>query len=129
MFDLKKLYHRYRRYLLFLLAIYFLGLGITPYRSIFGGLIFGTTLSYLNLWLMVKKTEQLSEAVKHGRKIYSIGTFSRMASVALAVLIAIKYPAYFHILGTILGVMTIYIVIMIDSLIIFLFKRNQREVR
>jgi ATP synthase protein I len=40
-----------------------------------------------------------------------------MASAALSVVIALKYPHYFQILSVVLGLMTIYVVIMIDYLV------------
>jgi ATP synthase protein I len=115
--ELKDIFIRYRKFMLFLLSIYVLGWGFTAYQSVFLGLILGTVLSLYNLWVMVRKTERFGQAIVEGRNARSIGTFSRLASAALAVLISYRYPDMFHIAGVIVGLMTSYIVILIDIII------------
>jgi ATP synthase protein I len=114
MSDIGTIYSRIRRYIFFLLSIYFLGWGFTDFPHIFGGLILGTSLSMFNLWLMVRKMGQFGEAVAQGRRVRSLGSMSRMATGALAVIISMRYPDQFHIISVVLGLMTSYIVIMID---------------
>lgn len=114
MSDLRAIYFRVRRYLFFLLSLYVLGWGFTEQKDVFAGLILGTALSLFNLWLMVRKTDQFGEAVIKGKKVRSLGSFNRMATAALAVIIAMKYPDQFHLISVVLGLMTSYIVIMID---------------
>lgn len=114
MSEIKSMYTRQRKYIFFLLALYVLGWGFTTYQSIFLGLILGTSLSMFNLWLMVRKADKFGEAVLQGKKVRSLGSFSRMATAALAVMIALKYPESFHLISVVLGLMTSYIVIMID---------------
>jgi ATP synthase protein I len=114
MSDIGTIYSRIRRYLFFLLSIYVLGWGFTDYPHIFGGLILGTALSMFNLWLMVRKMGQFDSAVAQGRRVRSLGSMSRMATGALAVIISMRYPDQFHIISVVLGLMTSYIVIMID---------------
>jgi ATP synthase protein I len=115
--ELKDVFIRYRKYMLFLLSIYVLGWGFTAYQSVFLGLILGTVLSLYNLWVMVRKTVRFGQAIVEGRSARSIGTFSRLASAALAVLISYRFPDLFHIAGVIVGLMTSYIVILIDIII------------
>ena len=114
MSDLRAIYFRVRRYLFFLLSLYVLGWGFTDHQQIFAGLILGTALSLFNLWLMVRKTDQFGEAVTQGKEVRSLGSFNRMATAALAVIIVLKYPDHFHLISMVLGLMTSYIVIMID---------------
>lgn len=114
MSDLRAIYFRVRRYLFFLLSLYVLGWGFTDHQKIFAGLILGTALSLFNLWLMVRKTDQFGEAVTQGKKVRSLGSFNRMATAALAVIIVLKNPDHFHLISMVLGLMTSYIVIMID---------------
>lgn len=52
-----------------------------------------------------------------------------MAYVALAVLIALKYPDIFHLIATIIGFTVSYIVIFIDLIILFLAKQFRQEER
>ncbi|MCK6206692.1 MULTISPECIES: ATP synthase subunit I [Bacillaceae] len=112
--DLKTMFIRQRKYIFLLLSVYVLGWGFTSYQSIFMGLIVGTSLSLFNLWLMVRKTDQLGEAAANGQRMRSLGMLSRMATAVLAVMISMKYPDEVHLISVVLGLMTSYIVIMID---------------
>jgi ATP synthase protein I len=112
--DLKTMFIRQRKYIFLLLSVYVLGWGFTSYQSIFIGLILGTSLSLFNLWLMVRKTDQLGEAAANGQRMRSLGMLSRMATAVLAVMISMKYPDEVHLISVVLGLMTSYIVIMID---------------
>jgi ATP synthase protein I len=117
MSEIKEMYTRQRKYIFFLLALYVLGWGFTDYQDIFLGLILGTSLSMFNLWLMVRRTDKFGDQVVQGKKIRSLGSFSRMATAALAVIIALKYPDSIHLISVVLGLMTMYVVIMIDFLL------------
>lgn len=128
--DLQQLFNRQRKYILYLLAIFVLGWGFTEHQSIFMGLILGTVISLFNLWTMVRRTHKLGEAVSEGKKVRSLGTLSRMAAAVCAVLIAVNYPKTFHLISVVIGLMTSYIVIMIDALISFNVRKDkQREER
>ncbi|MDP4169403.1 MAG: ATP synthase subunit I [Bacillota bacterium] len=112
--EFRKMYKRQQKLISYLLSVYVLGWGFTSYKSIFLGLILGTCFSFLNLWMLVRKTESFDRAVSAGKKVRSLGSLSRMATAAIAVIIALRYPANFHIGSLVLGLMTSYIVIMID---------------
>jgi ATP synthase protein I len=112
--ELQTMFLRQRRWMFFLLSIYVLGWGFTSYQSIFLGLIFGTCLSLFNLWLMVRKTVKFGESVDQGKKVRSLGSFSRFATAALAVVVSMRYPDQLHLISVVIGLMTAYIVIMID---------------
>jgi ATP synthase protein I len=115
--EFMQMYNRQRKGLFYLLSIYVLGWGFTPYHSVFLGLILGTVFSFFNLWLMIREMNKFDKTITKGKKVRSVGSFSRMASAALAVVIALKYPHEFQILSVVLGLMTIYVVIMIDYLV------------
>lgn len=112
--DIKVTYMRHQRIFFFLLSFYVLGWGFTAYKPLFLGLILGTSLSMFNLWLLAKRMEKFSDAVERGERVRSLGMFSRMATAVLGVIIALEYPDYFHFYSVIIGLMTSYIVIMID---------------
>lgn len=112
--DLKQHFQRYTKYTLYLLSIFVIGWGFTPYPSIFLGLILGTSLSLFNLWLIRKRMERFDRAIDEGKKVRSLGTFSRMASAGAAVLIALEYPEFIHLISTVIGLMMVYFIIMID---------------
>jgi ATP synthase protein I len=100
-----------------LLSFYVLGWGFTSQQSVFLGLILGTSLSLFNLWLMARKIDKFGQAAAEGRTIRSLGSFSRMATGALAIVITMRYPEQFHLISVVIGLMTSYIVIMIDFFI------------
>ena len=127
MSDLKGIFERHRRYIFLLLSIYVLGWGFTPYQTVFLGLVLGTVLSLYNLWVMVRKTERFGQAIVDGKNPRSIGTFSRLASAALAVLLSYRFPEYFHLAGVIVGLMTSYIVILIDIIIQTIRSRSEER--
>ncbi|MEH7389792.1 ATP synthase subunit I [Bacillus sp. JJ1474] len=112
--EFKLMFIRQRKYIFLLLSIYVLGWGFTSYQSIFLGLILGTSLSLFNLWLMARRVDKFGQAVEKGGKVRSLGMVSRMASAVLAVMIAMKYPENLHLISVVFGLMTAYIVIMID---------------
>lgn len=112
--EFKMIYIRQRKYIFFLLSLYVLGWGFTSYQPVFLGLILGTSLSLFNLWLIMRRIERFGEAVASGRKVNSLGTVSRMASAVLAVMIALRFPEKIHLISVVFGLMTAYIVIMID---------------
>jgi len=125
--ELQQLFYRHCKYIFNLLAIYVLGWGFTDYKSIFMGLILGTSVSLFNHWYLVKKTTRFGEAFSSGKKVYSLGTLVRMATVILAVYIAMKYPEIFHLVSVILGVMTAYAVVMIDFVLQQIFKSQKKR--
>ncbi len=116
MFDIHLMFRRYRKYILYLLALYTLGWGFSEYQTVFLGLILGTGISLYNLWIMVRKHDQFDKALQEGKKV-SLGTASRMASAIVAIFFALKFPDKIHLISVILGLMTMYFVIMIDFLL------------
>ncbi|PLT31696.1 ATP synthase subunit I [Peribacillus deserti] len=117
MFDLDKMFYRELKYIIYLVAFYVLGWGFTPYKPVFLGLAFGTCLSLFLLWTMVSKNRKLTKAAMEGTKMKSVGTLSRMATAALAVSVALQFPDALHLGSVIIGLMTIYFVIIIDFFI------------
>lgn len=105
---------RQRKWMFYLLAILVLGAGFTPYPRIFLGLLLGSTASFYNLWLLQKKINDVGEAVAKEKKVKGVGTLGRLASVALAVLIALRFEEHFHIIAVVFGLMTSYVVIIVD---------------
>ena len=107
---------RQRKWMFYLLALLVLGWGITPWEPVFLGLLLGSALSFYNLWLMQRKIRKLGEASAENTSVRGIGTFTRLASGALAVVIALQFEEYFHLISVVLGLMAAYFVILIDYL-------------
>jgi ATP synthase protein I len=113
----EEMFSRHVKYILNLLALYAIGWGVTEYQSVFLGLALGTAVGLYNHWLMARKTKQIGQAVAEGKKFRSLGTLSRMAAAVFAVFVAMRNPDTFHLVSVIIGLMTPYLVIMIDFLI------------
>jgi ATP synthase protein I len=113
----QQMFFRQLKYILYLLSLYTLGWGFTKYKTFFLSLILGTVISVFMLWSLTSKVEKLGQAVSERKKVRTIGTFSRLALAALAAAIAVEYPQYFAIVPVVLGLMTSYIVIIIDFLL------------
>ncbi|WP_100009894.1 ATP synthase subunit I [Lentibacillus sediminis] len=128
MLNYESMIIRQRKWMFYLLAILVLGAGFSPYPRIFNGLLLGSAASFYNLWLLQKKSEHLGEAVERGGSRVGIGTFSRMAAAALAVLLALQFAEYFHIIAVIVGLAMSYIVMMADIFYrLFLGKNREDE--
>ena len=115
--EYRSMFIRVRKYIFYLLAIFVLGWGFTSYQEVFLGLILGTGLSLINLWLLVKRMDRFGKQFDKGKVIKSLGFFSRVAVAILGVFIALEYPEYFHLISVIIGLMATYVVIMIDYFI------------
>lgn len=118
MSNYKSMIARQRKWMLYLLAAFVLGAGFTPYPHIFLGLLLGSSVSFYNLWLLQRKINVFGEAVAEKRTMRGIGTFSRLAAAALAVLITLRFEDKFHLIAVVIGLATSYVVIMVD----FLFR-------
>lgn len=120
--DMHTMFKRHRQLLINLLAIYVLGWGFTSYKAVFLGLPFGTSLGLYNYWLLVRKTEQFGQKIIAGKPAKSLGMFNRLASAALLAVVALRFPEHIHLISAVLGLVTIYIVIMIDYFIKMILK-------
>lgn len=111
-----EMYNRARKWMLYLMSIYVLAWGFTTYKAVFLGLILGTAISYINLLMLFKHMGKFDKSVTNGKKVRSVGSLQRLALASLAAVIAIRWTHYFNIIFVIVGLMTNYIVIMIDYL-------------
>jgi ATP synthase protein I len=103
-----------------------LGAGFTPYPRIFLGLLLGSAVSFYNLWLLQRKTKKFGQAAAEQGSVLGIGTFSRLAAAALAVLITLRFEEHFHIIAVVVGLGTSYVIIMLDYLL-FTMKEDAKS--
>lgn len=122
--EILEMYTRQRKYLFYLMAIFVLGWGFTSYKAVFLGLTLGTCISLFNLFILVRKMKQFGNVMKNGGKMRSLGMLSRMASAIFAVLIAMEFPEYLQLVSVVFGLMTAYLVIMIDYFFQHYFTRK-----
>lgn len=117
MSNYNKMIVQQRKWMLYLLAVFVLGAGFTPYVRIFLGLLLGSVASFYNLWMLQRKINVFGKSVAESRSVLGIGTFSRLAAAALTILISLRFEEKFHIIAVILGLATSYLVIMFDFLL------------
>ncbi|AXI10629.1 hypothetical protein CUC15_17535 [Oceanobacillus zhaokaii] len=128
MYEYGSIVTRQRKWMLYLLAILVLGAAFTPYSRIFQGLLLGSIVSFYNLWLLQHKTKALGEAVAESRSVRGgLGTFSRLAAVALTVLIALRFEENFHFIAVVIGIVSSYIIMGLDILFRMVTGRNNRS--
>lgn len=112
--DLQQLYVRLRKYMFNILALFFVGWGFTPYEPIFLGLILGTTVGFINLRILVRRTVRFGDSIASGKRARPLGTLVRMAFAVMSIAIVLKFPEQFHLISFVIGLMLCYVVIMAD---------------
>ena len=70
--ELQQAIKRQQKYLLYLLASFVLGWGVTSTPTIYAGLILGTALSLYNHWIISKRIIRLGKAVDEGAGKYRL---------------------------------------------------------
>lgn len=105
---------RQKKWMLTYLAILTLAVFFTSYHYFLTGLLLGTAVSLYNLSLLQRKVRNFSFEVHNRPKMHRLGTFSRFATVGLALLIGFELEVYFHMAGIILGLTTMFFVVIID---------------
>lgn len=114
-----------RKWMLFLLAILVIGVGVTPYKQIFQGLLLGSAVSTFNLWFLQHKVKKFGKAITGGKSSVSLGTFTRMLTSILAVVIALQYEELFHLYAVIIGLASSYLIMLVDSFIRAIIEANK----
>ncbi|GAA0436579.1 MAG: ATP synthase subunit I [Bacillota bacterium] len=127
MSQFEKMTARQRKWMFYLLAIFVLGAGFTPYPRIFLGLLLGSIVSFYNLYLLQKKIVDFTDAAANKTPTRGIGTVSRFAAAALAIIIALRMEENFHIIAVLIGLMTSYLVIMIDFALYNIKHSSKKE--
>jgi len=118
---------RQRRWMLFLLAVFVIGAGFTPYKRVFLGLILGSAFSFYNLWLLQKRVRLFGDALERKEKPAGLGSAARFAAAVAAIIIAGQYDEYFNVIAVIIGLATSYLVTVADFLIFQLHKSEKKE--
>lgn len=126
MFEYEGMKTRQRKWMLYLLAILVLGAGLTPYLTIFLSLLIGSIVSFYNLWLLQKKVVDFTDAVAKKQPVRGLGTVSRFAAVVLVIIIALRFEEYFNVIAVLVGLMTSYLVMMLDF-VVFHFRNKLKS--
>lgn len=115
--ELREIYERLKRMILFILAAFVIGWGFTPYQAIFAGLIIGTLFGVYNFWILVRRMEKFDRAVAEGSKVRSLGTALRFASGVAVVAIAILFAEHIHLVSAVIGLMIPYGLLLVERIV------------
>lgn len=116
MSDLKVRVKRLAKIMCYLLALFVLGWGFTEYKTIFAGLILGTSISLANAIYTAIKVRQFGKRIAAGLKPGGLGLLTRFSMVALAAMVAIRYSDIFSVLALAVGLFLTPLVLFIDGL-------------
>ncbi len=114
-----------RKWMLIFLAILVIGLGIIPYKQILLGLLLGSSISTFNIWFLQNRVKKFGKAITGGKSVVSLGTFTRMLTSVLAIAIALRFENTFHVYATIIGLVSSYLIMMVDSFIRSIIDMNR----
>lgn len=128
MFEFERMIARYKKGMLYLLILYVLGVVILPYTTVFNGLVLGGAISFYNLWLLQRRIKVVGEKTAKGNTTRGgLGTFSRMLLAAVGALVALRFPETFHIIAVVVGIMSSYIVIVLDGVVRLIANRGRMD--
>lgn len=111
---------------LFALAAGFMGWAVFPeYKPYFAGFLLGTAASILNAQHLAWKVNRAAEkaARQEGRRV-NLGFITRASMSLLAVVIALKFEAYFSVVTTIIGLIFFQLATLILGILSLLFFRK-----
>nr|WP_281419644.1 ATP synthase subunit I [Bacillus alkalicola] len=83
----------------------------------FLGLTLGAVFSLFNLLSMYKQVKAIGNILDGGTAKWSFGSLARVIYAVLAVIIAMRFPEYFDLMGVIIGLMVTYVLILIEPII------------
>lgn len=131
MVDMHVLVRRQTKYLFYTLAVFVLGYGVTPYHKAFIGLMIGSIVGFLSLRLVAFKTDKLLDRVVKGDtkvrfKATAVSTYSRLATIGLLIIFAFRYKDLVEAWAIGLGLLTGYLVMIIDFLYLQYTGREER---
>lgn len=109
-----RLIQRQRKYMTIFLVTFILGAITTPFKTIFLGLLLGSSISFYNQLLLHRKISLFGEKVIRAEKPKGLGFISRLAAVAFAAIIVLRFPEHFNIIALLIGLMISYLVLVID---------------
>ncbi|MGQ0512900.1 ATP synthase subunit I [Bacillus sp. D-CC] len=90
----------------------------------------GTIFSFLSLRIIARRTDKLLDRVTNGEnvkfKATAVSTYSRFATIGLLILFAAKYQELIAMWGLGVGLLTGYLVMIIDFLYLEYKSREER---
>lgn len=113
----------------FLLMISFIFWYASPnYRPYSAGYMLGALVSIFNGIILAVKTVKIGEyALGRLKKMQGTGTLQRFLLAGFAGFTAIKFPAYFHWVGLVLGLSSVTILSLLIAVLYYIFKADGRK--
>ncbi|MGJ9384723.1 ATP synthase subunit I [Salipaludibacillus sp. CF4.18] len=87
------------------------------YPLFFQGLSLGALFSLFSLLSTYFQVKRVGNSVQSGRVKWFFGTTSRILLFVVAISIAVKFSAYFHLIGVVIGLMFTYLLLLIGPAI------------
>lgn len=128
MHDYSMRIRRIVKWTIFVLAAGVIGWGYSSNPTWYAGLVLGTTCGLISAVYTAWKINRVGEiAIRYDgqKKQASLGMPTRLGLTALATLISLKYPQYFHIPFMVIGLMVPSVIAFVDMLYCSITERNQ----
>ncbi|AIC96265.1 MULTISPECIES: ATP synthase subunit I [Shouchella] len=121
----------YLVYALVILGILIVGYSVTPYHSVFLGLILGFSASFLNLWTTYRNARIIggnhSPSKWPSMLLASLGFVFRIILALAAVWFSLQFPDHFHLLAVIVGLSLMYLVMLVDLIMKSMKAKEVKE--
>lgn len=119
MHTLRQIFNRQKIALFFLLALFVIGWAFSDFRPFFGGLILGSLFGLYNFWILVRRMERFDQNISKEKETKLIGgTALRFGSGVAAAAIALSNPEKFDLIGTVVGLMIPYVLLLVDRIVV-----------
>ncbi|HEX5563995.1 MAG TPA: ATP synthase subunit I [Sporosarcina sp.] len=119
MHTLRQIFNRQKKALFFLLALFVIGWAFSDFRPFFAGMILGSLFGLYNFFILVRRMDRFDQSVSKGKETKSIGgTALRFGSGVAAAAIALSMPEKFDLIGTVVGLMIPYVLLLVDRIVV-----------
>ncbi|MFC5604879.1 ATP synthase subunit I [Sporosarcina koreensis] len=119
MHTLRQIFNRQKKALFFLLALFVIGWAFSAFKPFFAGMILGSLFGLYNFFILVRRMERFDQNVSKGKETKSIGgTALRFGSGVAAAAIALSMPEKFDLIGTVVGLMIPYVLLLVDRIVV-----------
>lgn len=123
--EYNRLVERQRKWMLYLLMFFLITILITPYERFFMSLLLGYAAGYYSLRFLQSRIKAYVQAVVTEGRTRSLGTFMRIASIGIIVLLASRFPDKIHIPWFALGIGLAYVVLFVDFTILHIMSERK----
>lgn len=112
--EYERLVESQRKWMLYLLVFFLIGASVTSYQRIFLSLLLGYVVGYYSLRFLQSRIKAFGRAVVERGSSAHLGTFIRLAGIAVVVIISLRYPEKIHLISVVIGLAIAYLILFID---------------